>query len=61
LQRQLDLPLLGQHFFQAVHVPLLFDRFGGHVLAHQIGEAAFAQAGNLSRQVAASRMSLRCW
>ena len=50
-QRQIELPLLGQHFFEAGDVPLLLDRLGRHVLARQIGHAALAEGGDLLAQV----------
>ena len=43
LQRYLNLPLIGQHFFQRGNIPLLFNGLHRHVLSHQIGKAAFAQ------------------
>ncbi len=51
LQRHVELPLAGQHRFQALDVPLLFDRFLRHVSVHQVGEHAVAQRGDHFRDV----------
>ena len=50
-KRHIKVPIVAQNGLQACHIPLFFHRFFGHKLAHQIGEAAFAQAGNLGCQV----------
>ena len=51
LQTQIDLPLHGERALQSGNVPLLFNRLHRDKLAHQVGEAAFAQAGDLRAEV----------
>ena len=51
LQVQTELPLVGEHFFQRGQIPLFFNRFSRHKLAHDVLEAALAQALYLRRQI----------
>ena len=46
-QWQLNLPIIFEHTLKSGQIPLLFHRFFGYVLAHQVGKTAFAQCCDL--------------
>ena len=51
VQCKINLPICHQRLFQRRDIPLLFHRFGWHILPHEICETTFAQGRNLAGQV----------